>query len=148
MLIFSGGMAAEEIRGPLGSRFPLFFAGAFYISYCVNYVVHDHVDPSMKQWQIPIGLQLVPEGFITARHVHGEGKRTLACETWKTRGSSYKLGMGTRRRFSRNLGRTRQDFKWTRSRVQNDRRRQLEKITLPGRRVDCYLPLLSSLGNK
>ena len=30
----------------------------------VNYGVQPHIKPSTRQWQIPIGLQLVPGGFI------------------------------------------------------------------------------------
>jgi MFS family permease len=56
--MYSAEMAPKNIRGQLGSGFQLFFAIGVCVSYWVNYAVQKHVEPSTKQWQIPIGLQL------------------------------------------------------------------------------------------
>ncbi|CAD6564822.1 MAG: hypothetical protein ASARMPRED_005693 [Alectoria sarmentosa] len=57
-------MAPKEIRGRLGSCFQLFFAGGVCVSYWVDYTVESRVPASTRQWQIPIGLQLVPGGIL------------------------------------------------------------------------------------
>ncbi|KAI9739923.1 MAG: hypothetical protein M1818_004979 [Claussenomyces sp. TS43310] len=79
--MYSAEMAPKHIRGQLGSCFQLFFAGGVAVSYWVNYAVQvspsaldyssaetDYpqktVTPGTKQWQIPIGLQLVPGGLL------------------------------------------------------------------------------------
>lgn len=59
--IFSAEMAPKEIRGMLGSCFQLFFATGVCVSYWVDYGAAEGVsDDSSTQWQIPVGLQLVP----------------------------------------------------------------------------------------
>ncbi|KAF2177746.1 quinate permease [Zopfia rhizophila CBS 207.26] len=62
--MFSAEMAPKEIRGMLGSMFQFFFTCGVMTSYWVDYAVAKHVKPSTKQWQIPIGLQLVPGGIL------------------------------------------------------------------------------------
>ncbi|KFY11311.1 hypothetical protein V491_07265 [Pseudogymnoascus sp. VKM F-3775] len=62
--MYSAEMAPKNIRGQLGSGFQLFFALGVCVSYWVNYAVQKHVEPSTKQWQIPIGLQLLPGGIL------------------------------------------------------------------------------------
>ncbi|KFZ10607.1 hypothetical protein V501_05110 [Pseudogymnoascus sp. VKM F-4519 (FW-2642)] len=62
--MYSAEMAPKNIRGQLGSGFQLFFAIGVCVSYWVNYAVQKHVEPSTKQWQIPIGLQLLPGGIL------------------------------------------------------------------------------------
>jgi MFS family permease len=44
--------------------FQMFFTLGVMTSYWVTYAVSVHVPPSSKQWQIPIGLQLVPGGLL------------------------------------------------------------------------------------
>jgi MFS family permease len=63
--IFSAEMAPKEIRGRLGSCFQLFFATGVCISYWVDYAAKVGISStSSTQWQIPVGLQLVPGGLL------------------------------------------------------------------------------------
>jgi sugar porter (SP) family MFS transporter len=63
--IFSAEMAPKEIRGKLGSCFQLFFATGVCISYWVDYAAQKGIsETSSTQWQVPIGLQLVPGGLL------------------------------------------------------------------------------------
>lgn len=62
-------MAAEfsekRMRGRLGALFQLFFATGVCISYWVTYAASVGIDPSSSmQWQVPVGLQLVPGGLL------------------------------------------------------------------------------------
>jgi MFS family permease len=57
-------MSPKEIRGQLGSLFQFFFTLGVMTSYWIDYAVEQHVEPSDRQWQIPIGLQLVPAGIL------------------------------------------------------------------------------------
>jgi sugar porter (SP) family MFS transporter len=59
--MFSAEMAPKEIRGKLGSCFQLFFASGVAVSYWVDYAAQKGISStSSAQWQVPIGLQLVP----------------------------------------------------------------------------------------
>ncbi|KAL3476501.1 general substrate transporter [Aspergillus californicus] len=62
--MFSAEMSPKEIRGQLGSLFQFFFTLGVMTSYWVDYAVEKHVESSDRQWQIPIGLQLVPAGIL------------------------------------------------------------------------------------
>lgn len=63
--IYSAEMAPKEIRGQLGSLFQFFFTVGVMTSYWVDYGVTQHIpDSDPKQWQIPIGLQLVPAAVL------------------------------------------------------------------------------------
>ncbi|KAJ9644820.1 hypothetical protein H2204_001282 [Knufia peltigerae] len=62
--MFSAEMAPKNLRGPLGSMFQFFFTLGVMTSYWVNYAVSTKVSPGSRQWQIPIGLQLVPGGLL------------------------------------------------------------------------------------
>lgn len=62
--MFSAEMAPKHIRGQLGSMFQFFFTLGVMTSYWVDYGVSQHIAPSTKQWQIPIGLQLIPGGVL------------------------------------------------------------------------------------
>ncbi|KAL2865018.1 sugar porter family MFS transporter [Aspergillus lucknowensis] len=62
--MFSAEMSPKEIRGQLGSLFQFFFTLGVMTSYWIDYAVEKHVEPSDRQWQIPIGLQLVPAGIL------------------------------------------------------------------------------------
>ncbi|KAL4882270.1 general substrate transporter [Aspergillus karnatakaensis] len=57
-------MSPKEIRGQLGSLFQFFFTLGVMTSYWIDYAVEKHVEPSDRQWQIPIGLQIVPAGIL------------------------------------------------------------------------------------
>ncbi|RMZ91536.1 hypothetical protein DV736_g1225, partial [Chaetothyriales sp. CBS 134916] len=59
--MFSAEMAPKEIRGALGSCFQLFFAIGVCASYWVTYAVSAGLSKDKSiQWQVPVGLQLVP----------------------------------------------------------------------------------------
>ncbi|KAL4929765.1 sugar porter family MFS transporter [Aspergillus undulatus] len=62
--MYSAEMSPKEIRGQLGSLFQFFFTLGVMTSYWIDYAVEQHVEPSDRQWQIPIGLQLVPAGIL------------------------------------------------------------------------------------
>lgn len=63
--IYSAEMAPKEIRGQLGSLFQFFFTVGVMVSYWVDYGVNKHIgDFDDKQWQVPIGLQLVPGAIL------------------------------------------------------------------------------------
>ncbi|KAI1383965.1 putative MFS sugar transporter [Hypoxylon trugodes] len=62
--MYSAEMAPKEIRGQLGSMFQFFFTLGVMTSYWIDYAVSLHLGPTTQQWQIPIGLQLVPGGIL------------------------------------------------------------------------------------
>ena len=62
--IYAAEMSPKEIRGKLGSFFQLFFAAGVFVSYWVDYGVQTNQPSISRQWQIPIGLQLVPGGLV------------------------------------------------------------------------------------
>ncbi|KAI0829574.1 putative MFS sugar transporter [Hypoxylon sp. FL0890] len=62
--MYSAEMAPKQIRGQLGSVFQFFFTLGVMTSYWVDYGVSQHLGPTTQQWQIPIGLQLVPGGIL------------------------------------------------------------------------------------
>ncbi|KAK2614731.1 hypothetical protein N8I77_001536 [Diaporthe amygdali] len=77
--MFSSEMAPKEIRGQIGSFFQWFFTFGIFTSYWVDYGVA--LGPSnARQWQIPVGLQLVPGALL------GLGMLTLKESTrWLTK---------------------------------------------------------------
>ena len=56
--------APKEIRGKLGSGMQWLFAMGVMISYWIVYGTDVGLPQSSKQWQIPVGLQLVPSGVL------------------------------------------------------------------------------------
>ncbi|GKT94661.1 quinate permease [Colletotrichum tofieldiae] len=62
--MYSAEMAPKNIRGMLGSMFQFFFTMGVITSYFVDYGVSKHVKASTRQWQIPVGLQLVPGAIL------------------------------------------------------------------------------------
>ncbi|KAH7018394.1 general substrate transporter [Microdochium trichocladiopsis] len=62
--MYSAEMAPKEIRGQLGSMFQFFFTIGVAVSYWVDYGVSINIPSVTKQWQIPIGLQLLPGGIL------------------------------------------------------------------------------------
>lgn len=63
--MYSAEMAPKNIRGMLGSMFQFFFTLGVMTSYWIDYAVSKHVpDDSTAQWQIPVGLQLVPGAIL------------------------------------------------------------------------------------
>ncbi|RYO90738.1 hypothetical protein DL763_005207 [Monosporascus cannonballus] len=61
---YSAEMAPKEIRGKLGSMFHFLFTCGVMTSYWVDYGVAENLPPTTRQWQVPIGLQLVPGGIL------------------------------------------------------------------------------------
>ncbi|CAK7221314.1 hypothetical protein SEUCBS140593_004529 [Sporothrix eucalyptigena] len=63
--MYTAEMAPKEIRGKLGSLFQFFFTLGVMTSYWVDYGVSKHIPgTTSRQWQIPVGLQLVPGGIL------------------------------------------------------------------------------------
>ncbi|KAI5922476.1 general substrate transporter [Camillea tinctor] len=63
--MFNSEMMPKEMRGQVGSFFQLFYTFGIFVSYWVDYGVSKGVaDNNPAQWQIPIGLQLVPAAFL------------------------------------------------------------------------------------
>ncbi|PVI05726.1 general substrate transporter [Periconia macrospinosa] len=59
--MYSAEMAPKTIRGMLGSMFQFFFTIGVMTSYWVDYASALHIDDNdSTQWQLPVGLQLVP----------------------------------------------------------------------------------------
>ncbi|KPM38817.1 hypothetical protein AK830_g7752 [Neonectria ditissima] len=62
--MYSSEMAPKEIRGRLGSMFQFFFTLGVFTSYWIDYAVAKHMESTTTQWRIPVGLQLIPGGFL------------------------------------------------------------------------------------
>ncbi|CAG8162274.1 unnamed protein product [Penicillium salamii] len=61
---YNAEMAPKEIRGKLGSGMQWLFALGVMLSYWIDYGVKVGLPVSSKQWQIPVGLQMVPAGVL------------------------------------------------------------------------------------
>lgn len=61
--IYMSEMAPKEIRGQLGSCYQLTYTVGILVSYWIDYGVKS-MEPSARQWQLPIGLQLVPGALM------------------------------------------------------------------------------------
>ncbi|KAK4553093.1 hypothetical protein LTR86_009820 [Recurvomyces mirabilis] len=61
---YNAEMAPKQIRGMLGSCMQSLFALGVMISYWIDYGVSIGLPVSSKQWQIPVGLQLVPAAVL------------------------------------------------------------------------------------
>ncbi|KAH7020893.1 general substrate transporter [Microdochium trichocladiopsis] len=79
--MYNSEMMPKELRGQVGSFFQWFFTFGIFASYWIDYGVARGIpDNSPSQWQIPIGLQLVPAGLL------GLGMLTLPESTrWLTK---------------------------------------------------------------
>lgn len=78
--MFSSEMTPKEYRGQIGSFFQWFYTFGIFTSYWIDYAVTKKVASVPKQWQIPIGLQLVPAALL------GIGMFTLKESTrWLTK---------------------------------------------------------------
>lgn len=62
--MFSAEMAPKEIRGRMGSCFQWMYTWGIFASYWVDYAVAHGVPSNSSQWQIPVGLQLVPGALL------------------------------------------------------------------------------------
>lgn len=61
---YNAEMAPKEIRGMLGSGMQWLFALGVMVSYWIDYGVKVGLSVSSRQWQIPVGLQLVPAAVL------------------------------------------------------------------------------------
>lgn len=79
--MFSSEMAPKEIRGRIGSLFQMMYTIGIFTSYWVDYAVLKRISvKDSKQWQIPIGLQIIPAALL------GLGMFTLKESTrWLTK---------------------------------------------------------------
>lgn len=87
--MYSAEMSPKEIRGRLGACFQLFFALGVMVAYWVTYAVAKHQPDGTAQWQIALGLQLLPSTLLlagmctvkeSARWLALRGKRDKAWE--------------------------------------------------------------------
>ncbi|KAH8898985.1 general substrate transporter [Thozetella sp. PMI_491] len=63
--MYTAEMSPKHIRGSLGSLFQFFFTLGVMTSYWIDYGVSIHVaGTNSAQWQIPVGLQLLPGGIL------------------------------------------------------------------------------------
>ena len=62
--MYSAEMAPKEIRGRLGGCLQWMFTWGVLTSYWVDYGVKKGLSPIPAQWQIPLGLQMVPAGIL------------------------------------------------------------------------------------
>ncbi|KAL5339478.1 general substrate transporter [Aspergillus crustosus] len=90
--MFSAEMAPKEMRGRLGACFQLFFALGVMIAYWVTFAVAETRPSESKQWQIALGLQLLPSTLLllgmstvkeSARWLAIKGKKEKAWESLK-----------------------------------------------------------------
>lgn len=61
---YNAEMAPKEIRAKLGSGMQWLFALGVMMSYWIDYGTVQGLPVSSKQWQIPVGLQIVPAAFL------------------------------------------------------------------------------------
>lgn len=83
--MYSGEMSPARLRGQIGSFYQLMFTLGIFTSYWVDYGVANNIaDSKSSQWQIPVGLQLLPAGLL------GLGMLTLKESTrWLTTQGQY-----------------------------------------------------------
>ncbi|KAE8137633.1 general substrate transporter [Aspergillus pseudotamarii] len=90
--MYAAEMAPKEIRGRLGACFQLFFATGVMVAYWVTYAVSKNQPDATKQWQIALGLQLLPSTLLllgmctvkeSARWLATKGKKDKAWESLK-----------------------------------------------------------------
>jgi len=63
--MFSSEMAPKAIRGQIGSFYQLFYTFGIFTSYWIDYGVKAGIATSQSsQWQIPVGIQLVPGALL------------------------------------------------------------------------------------
>ncbi|PSK56656.1 hypothetical protein B9Z65_6280 [Elsinoe australis] len=62
--MYSSEMSPKQLRGQIGSFYQLMYTGGIFLSYWVNYGVSKDLPSTARQWQIPVGLQLLPAGIL------------------------------------------------------------------------------------
>lgn len=87
---YNAEVAPKEIRGMVGSGVQLLFTAGVMISYWVTYGTSLGLPQSNAQWQIPVGLQMVPAGvlglglFTQAESVRWLAKKGRWEEAWES----------------------------------------------------------------
>ncbi|KAI2889063.1 hypothetical protein CBS76997_3339 [Aspergillus niger] len=90
--VYAAEMSPKDLRGRLGSCFQLFFALGVMVAYWVTYAVSIDQPSATKQWQIALGLQLLPSSLLlfgmctvkeSARWLASKGKIEKARESLK-----------------------------------------------------------------
>jgi sugar porter (SP) family MFS transporter len=64
--MYAAEMSPKEFRGRLGACFQWFFACGVMVAYWVTYAVSKDQPSATKQWQIALGLQLLPSTLLLA----------------------------------------------------------------------------------
>ncbi|KAF4547959.1 Quinate permease-like protein 1 [Elsinoe fawcettii] len=62
--MYSSEMSPKQLRGQIGSFYQLMYTAGIFLSYWVNYGVSKDLPSTARQWQIPVGLQLLPAGIL------------------------------------------------------------------------------------
>ncbi|RAH67226.1 putative MFS sugar transporter [Aspergillus aculeatinus CBS 121060] len=90
--VYAAEMSPKELRGRLGACFQLFFTLGVMIAYWVTYAVAKDQPSATKQWQIALGLQLLPSSLLlfgmlavkeSARWLASKGRIDQARESLK-----------------------------------------------------------------
>lgn len=90
--MYAAEMSPRELRGRLGSCFQLFFALGVMVAYWVGFAVDRDQPVATKQWQIALGLQLLPSTLLllgmctvaeSARWLAAKGRTQEAWESLK-----------------------------------------------------------------
>ncbi|RAL16299.1 putative MFS sugar transporter [Aspergillus homomorphus CBS 101889] len=90
--VYAAEMSPKEFRGRLGACFQLFFTLGVMIAYWVTYAVSKDQPSATKQWQIALGLQLLPSSVLlvgmlavkeSARWLASKGRINQARESLK-----------------------------------------------------------------
>lgn len=62
--VFVAENCPPEVRGRITGLFQEFLVVGVTVAYWLNYGVALHIEPSSRQWRIPVAIQLVPGGFL------------------------------------------------------------------------------------
>ena len=88
--MYAAEMSPKEFRGRLGACFQLFFALGVMVAYWTTFGVSETQPDATRQWQIPLGLQLLPSTLLlvgmctvkeSARWLAAKGKKDKAWES-------------------------------------------------------------------
>lgn len=88
--MYSAEMTHKDQRARLGCFFQLFYTIGIFTSYWVNYGIKKNYKATTQQWQIPVGLQILPAGLLcigvltlkeSARWLTAKGRHD---EAWKS----------------------------------------------------------------
>ncbi|KAL1310582.1 hypothetical protein AAFC00_000860 [Neodothiora populina] len=62
--VFVSENCPANVRGRITGLFQEFLVIGVFLAYWISYAVKKHVEPSTKQWRIPVAFQLVPGGIM------------------------------------------------------------------------------------